>query len=36
MGSMFSGCSDKFQMEIKSQYKNINEEAFDKNLIKKI
>ena len=29
MGYMFSGCSDQFKNKIRSEYKNIKEEAFD-------
>ena len=29
MGFMFSGCSDQFKNKIRSEYKNIKEEAFD-------
>ena len=29
MGYMFFGCSEEFQMKIKSQYKNVNMKVFD-------
>ena len=29
MGSMFCGCSDQFRNKIRSEYKNIKEEAFN-------
>ena len=29
MGCMFYGCSDQFKNKIRSEYKNIKEEAFD-------
>ena len=29
MGGMFYGCSDQFKNKIRSEYKNIKEEAFN-------